>query len=97
MFSLLRWSRSRYSRTGNLRLALAHCDFVSPQVFTGAIPFDDSSTEVASLAIMSGKRPCRPSHSSFTDGLWIFTQRGWDQDPRLRPKVSEVFDILGGS
>ena len=79
-----------------LRLALAYCYFVPPQAFTGAIPFDDSTTEVALLAIMSGKRPRRPSHSSFTDKLWIFTQQCWDQDPRLRPEVSKVLEVLGG-
>ena len=81
---------------GGFRQSSTH-HHVPPKAFTGAIPFDDSSTEVALFAIMSGKRPCRPSHLGFTDELWTFTQCWWDQDPRLRPEVSEVLTVLGGS
>ena len=48
------------------------------------------------LAIMSGKRPPRPTHPSFTGGLWILMQRCWDQNPESRPEASEVVKALGG-
>ena len=79
-----------------MRLALAYCYFVPPQVFTGEVPFGDCSLEVALLAIMSGERPRQPSHSSFADELWKFTQQWWDQDPCSRPEVSKVLEVLGG-
>lgn len=42
------------------------------------------------LAIAQGKRPPRPAHPTFTNDLWILTQRCWGQDPSSRPKISEV-------
>ena len=96
MFSLSRWSRSRYTSDGLFALAFAYCHLVPPQAFTGAVPFDDITTEMALLAIMSGKRPRRPSHSSFTDELWTSTQNCWNQDPDSRPEVSKVLEVLGG-
>ena len=82
---------------GGLHRSSTHRHSAPPQVFTGAVPFDDSSTEVALFAIMSGKRPCRPGHSSFTNELWTLTQHCWDQDPRLRPEASKVSKVLGDS
>ena len=77
-----------------LRRALAYCNLVSPQVFTGAVPFNNSLPTVAMLAIMGGKRPSRPTHPALTDKLWILIERCWNQDPRSRPEVSEVLQIL---
>ena len=74
----------------------AHCHSVSSQVFTGAVPFRDSQSPAATLAIMAGRRPPRPTHQQFTDQLWALMQRCWDQNPLSRPEVSEVFKILRG-
>lgn len=41
-----------------------------------------------------GKRPSRPTHPTFTGGLWGLTQRCWDQDPRRRPEIPEVLGVL---
>ena len=49
------------------------------------------------LAVMEGRRPSRPSHPTFTDELWVLTQRCWSEDPRLRPEASEVSSILRGA
>lgn len=67
------------------------------QVFTGAIPFSNSLPAVAALAIMGGERPPRPTHLALTDRLWSLLQQCWDQDPRLRPNISEVLRILAPS
>jgi len=83
-------------RIGYLYWALTYCHPVLSQAFTGAVPFSDHRPAAAIFAIMGGKRPFRPIHPSFTDELWALTQRCWDQDPHLRPEVSEVFKVLGG-
>ena len=64
------------------------------QVFTGATPFDDRTPEEAMEAIESGEWPLRPTHPTITDELWGLMERCWDQDPLLRPKVSEVLTGL---
>lgn len=46
--------------------------------------------------IVNGERPPRPAHSTLTDELWSLIQRCWNQDPHLRPEVSEVVKVLGG-
>ena len=84
-------------RIGYLCRALAYCHLVPPQAFTGAVPFNDSVPAAAMLAVMSGKRPPRPTHPNFTDELWELTQRCWDQDPRSRPEVSELLGVLRDS
>jgi len=81
---------------GDSRRALAYCHLVSPQAFTGAVPFSNSLPAAAMLAIMAGKRPPRPMHQSFTNHLWTLMQRCWDQNPHSRPEVSEVFRVLRG-
>jgi len=73
------------------RGALAYYLLASVQVFSGAIPFGDGVSSVsAMLAIVQGKRPQRPTHSTFTEDLWMLIQRCWNGDPHSRPKVSEV-------
>ena len=46
--------------------------------------------------IIDGERPSRPVHPSFTSELWELIRRCWDQDPHLRPEVSEVLEVLAG-
>ena len=74
--------------------ALAHCHFVSIQVFTGAIPFSNSSSVVAMIAITQGERPPRPTHPTFTEDMWTLMRCCWDHDPHLRPEVSKVLQVL---
>ncbi|KAF9643889.1 kinase-like protein [Thelephora ganbajun] len=64
------------------------------EVFTGAVPFSDSPSFMAVLALMQGKRPPRPTHPAVTEDLWKLIQRCWDHDPRPRPAISEVLRIL---
>jgi hypothetical protein len=48
----------------------------------------------ATLAIMRGERPPRPTHPALTYELWALMQRCWDHDPHLRPEVAEILQIL---
>jgi len=74
---------------------VAYCGFVSMQVFTGTVPFDNLTSFAALVAaVVNGKRPPRPTHPAFTEGLWALTQRCWDQDPHLRPEASKVLQVL---
>ena len=66
----------------------------SIQAFTGAMPFSGSSTVAAMLSMAQGKRPQRPTHPAFTENLWTLMQRCWDHDPRLRPEISDVLQLL---
>ena len=81
---------------GYFRRIFADCHSVSSQVYTGAVPFSNSIPAAATLAIMAGKRPPRPTHEQFTDELWMLMQHCWDQDPLSRPEISEVFKVLRG-
>ena len=71
-----------------------NCYLSSIQVFTGVVPFSNEQPFTAGYSIMQGKRPPRPMHPAFTDDLWILMQRCWDDDPHLRPRVSEVLEVL---
>ena len=73
---------------------LTYCHFGPIQVFTGAVPFNNSSPPMAMLAIMQNERPPRPTHPTFTEKLWTLMQRCWDHDPHLRPDVSGVLQVL---
>jgi len=73
---------------------LAYCGFISMQVFTGAVPFNDLSSNVAMFTIMRGERPPRPTYPTFTDDLWILMQRCWEQGPPSRPEASGVTQVL---
>ena len=67
----------------------------STQILSGKVPFSDLKTSwVVVQAVWEGKRPPRPVHPSCKDGLWTLIQRCWDQDPRLRPEISEVSQSL---
>jgi len=59
-------------------------------MFTGSVPFSNDPFVTVILAVVQGKRPPRPIHPTFTEDLWTLVQRCWDQDPSLRPKISEV-------
>ena len=47
--------------------------------------------------MVQGLRPTEPANASsirFSDLLWVFVQRCWDGDAKLRPKVTEVVTHL---
>ena len=49
------------------------------------------------LAILNGERPPQPTHPTFTEDLWKLTQRCWDHDPSIRPKILGVLQVLAQS
>ena len=77
-----------------VRRALANRCFLTTKVFTGAPPFPEDSITMATVAIVQGRRPPRPTHPGVTGALWRMMQRCWNGDPRLRPEASEVLRIL---
>ena len=85
------------SQTSTARVALTNCRVVSIQVFIGAIPFSDKPPTLAILNITQGRRPSRPTHPTFTAELWTLMERCWNQNPHLRPEVSEVLTDLRGA
>lgn len=94
-----RWSAPEVLREDNNENPSKESDvysfgMVMLEVFTGEVPFYDKSPYDAMTAILNGKRPPRPTHSSCTDYLWNLIERCWDQDPVLRPEISEVLRIL---
>jgi len=74
--------------------SLIYSCFVPIQVFTGAVPFSNTPSVTAVLAVTQGERPPRPTHPTFTANLWTLMQRCWDKEPHLRPEASEVLQIL---
>ena len=72
------------------------CLFASPwyKAFTGTPPFSDRISQAAMVAIMSGNRPPRPTHSTFTGNLWELMNRCWDHDRHGRPRMLEVLLTL---
>ena len=49
---------------------------------------------MAMLAITQGQRPPRPTHPTFTENLWRLMQRCWNDEPHLRPEISEALRVL---
>jgi len=46
---------------------------------------------------MNGKRPPRPRSKLYSRRMWKLTKHCWDQDPHLRPDISEVLRFLRSS
>ena len=44
--------------------------------------------------ILNGERPRRPNHPNFTESLWELTQSCWSEEPRDRPGIREVIEVL---
>ena len=65
------------------------------KTFTGAVPFNRDPPTTVAVQILQGIRPERPKNLSLTDELWGLNQRCWDQEPLLRPGISEVVRQLG--
>ena len=64
------------------------------KAFTGMAPFSDNNSLAAMIAIISGERPPRPTHPTFTATLWEVMNRCWDQDRHGRPRMPEVLLAL---
>ena len=67
------------------------------KVFTGGYPFSGFTDPIIILKITTGERPARPLGTrelGLTDSVWEMTVRCWQQDPTLRPSVTEVVGFL---
>jgi len=68
------------------------------QVLTGKLPFPGLGMAEIVLNVVQGIRPSKPENApaiGFSDSLWSFTQRCWNGEMKLRPKVAEVVSQLG--
>jgi len=68
------------------------------QVLTGEIPFRSLGPVGFVYSVVEGLRPDKPENASaigFSDSLWDFAQRCWDEDMGSRPQVEEVVVHLG--
>jgi serine/threonine protein kinase len=68
----------------------------SSQVLTGKVPlFDYKGNNIAIyLAYKAGKRPTRTAHVLSDELLWAMLEECWNQDPDMRPNMSNVFGRL---
>ena len=64
------------------------------KIFTGKVPFYDSTPTAVAVDVLSGTRPARPAHPNLTNDLWGLTENCWNQDPQRRPGISEVILCL---
>ena len=67
------------------------------QVLTGETPFCGVPQPALAYFVLHGKRPAKPVDApgiGFSDSLWGFTQRCWDGEMELRPKVGELVTHL---
>jgi hypothetical protein len=64
------------------------------KAFTGEVPFSDQASLTAMVAIMEGERPPRPTHATFTNGLWELMQQCWNQERHDRPQTLDVLLAL---
>jgi len=72
---------------------IGHSNMRFPQVLTGEMPFRGIRQSALAYHVFRGKRPDKPENSAvigFSDSLWDFTERCWDGERDLRPKVGEV-------
>ena len=64
------------------------------KAFTGKVPFSNCAASIAILRITRGYRPERPTHTDFTDDLWMLVQRCWEGTPQNRPQMNSVIKQL---
>ena len=67
------------------------------KIFTGVVPFSNCALVTSVTHIIKGKRPPRPADPVLTDDLWALMQGCWNQEPILRPQMSEVLKKVPGS
>jgi len=82
-----RWSSLR---CGSIILPLMAFTAHRQQAFTGKAPFPNTPPITVAVDVLSGNRPERPTHPSFTDDLWDLTKSCWAHDPGQRPGISEI-------
>jgi hypothetical protein len=69
------------------------------EIFTGKVPFAESSVPGAVDQILGGKRPALPQNAEdigLTAQRWALLQRCWESDPTARPTMKEVVRMWGG-
>ena len=68
------------------------------EVYTGELPFKVTPASFACIMIFHGHRPGRPQAKpfGFTEGMWKFIQRCWNQEPIERPSIDEVVNTWEG-
>ena len=64
------------------------------QIFTGRIPFHLYTEEQVILLLAGGERPDKPTHEEFTPKMWTITRKCWDRNPKKRPEILDVLEIL---
>ena len=63
-------------------------------------PFHEHSDPVTMISILKGTRPVKPTFDTtrgYTEELWEMTTSCWKDDPRDRPTVDYVLDLLGSA
>jgi hypothetical protein len=63
------------------------------EVFTGEVPFGNTTEGSVAIQIASGKRPARPQSAErfgLTAGMWMFMEKCWMTNPSNRPTIDEV-------
>lgn len=67
------------------------------QVYSGRMPLHELPTALAViLALTEGKRPLRSevSREDFTDDMWQLVQQCWSSDPKQRPTMASIHQLL---
>jgi len=64
---------------------------------SGKSPFHDKIASITIVAVSSGKTPQKHKHSSIPEDatIWSLMDRCWAVEPTDRPKMQEVYEILG--
>lgn len=63
-------------------------------MFSGVIPFPDSTPTTVVAKVLSGERPERPKDRAVTQELWALTRRCLEENPERRPEIREVIYYL---
>ena len=69
------------------------------EVFTGEVPFGNTTEGLVAVQIASGKRPARPQAAErfgLTVEMWMFIENCWMTNPSNRPTIDEVVRTWGG-
>jgi hypothetical protein len=61
-------------------------------MYTEKMPFPDKHDVAVILAVLKGERPERPLRVS--DNLWNITELCWAQEPKDRPDMKKLLDII---
>ena len=67
----------------------------SPQIFSGAPPFENTPDMLLFTVVGQGYRPLRLEDDmslerGLDDTLWSLMEKSWDQDPICRPSAHEL-------